>query len=91
MCEYCKRDPSYSEALNEFLSPLGELERFDEDALGRFIKADDWRISLYLEGDESGAYLESCVDRMEMQPYEKALAFVKVRIHYCPMCGRKLD
>lgn len=61
MCEYCKHDPTWSDNPNEVMMPLGNTGRFAKNAMGRFVNTDDLGLNLFLECDDSGAYLKGYV------------------------------
>ena len=91
MCEYCKHDPTWSDNPNEVMMPLGHTGRFAKNAMGRFVNTDDLGLNLFLECDDSGAYLKGYVFSDDPLPDEKAIVSAEAKIYYCPMCGRKLD
>lgn len=91
MCEYCKHDPTWSDNPNEVVMPLGHTGRFAKNTMGRYVNTDDLGLNLFLETDDSGAYLKGCVFNDYPLPDEKEIVSAEAKIHYCPMCGRKLD
>lgn len=91
MCEYCKHDPTWSDNSNEVMIPIGYSGRFVKNAMGRFVNTDDLSLRLFIESDDCGTYLKGCILDDDSLPDEKEIVSAEAKIHYCPMCGRKLD
>ena len=90
MCEYCEHDPTWSDNPNEVVMPIGEPGKFIPNAMGQFVNTNAIDLNLFIERDDSGAYIKGYVFG-EPAPGAVILAKAEAAIHYCPMCGRKLD